>query len=49
MYKIWILYFNFHFQAHVVLVTADGNVSTVVNVDPPNDVEKSEEGLSKLR
>lgn len=35
--------------AHVVLVTADGNVSTVVNVDPPNDVEKSEEGLSKLR
>lgn len=41
--------FYFHFQAHVVLVTTDGNISTVVNVDPPNDVEKSEDGLSRLR
>ncbi|XP_063872254.1 solute carrier family 15 member 1-like isoform X2 [Scylla paramamosain] len=36
--------------AHVVLITADGNATgIVVNVDPPDDIEKSSSGLPKLR
>ncbi|XP_071552704.1 solute carrier family 15 member 1 isoform X2 [Panulirus ornatus] len=35
--------------AHVVLITADSNIAKMVNINTPDDIEKSGTGLPKLR
>ncbi|XP_047496619.1 solute carrier family 15 member 2-like isoform X2 [Penaeus chinensis] len=39
----------FEKTAHVIMITADSNVVKLVNVDPPDEIEKSNEGLPRLR
>lgn len=47
--KFCISYFFVPFQAHVLLITADGKSSVVVNIDPPDETEKPKNGLPMLR
>lgn len=49
MSKFTFSYLSFPFQPHVVLVTTDGTTSTVVNIDPPDEIEKSRSGNPKVR
>ncbi|XP_042891417.1 solute carrier family 15 member 2-like isoform X2 [Penaeus japonicus] len=39
----------FEKTAHVIMITADSNVVKLMNIDPPDEIEKSSEGLPKLR
>lgn len=39
----------FEKTAHVIMITADTNVVKLVNVDPADEIEKSNQGLPRLR